>query len=326
MIKPKKKTILIIAITAVFLTAVGIFYGIKFQGEKEAKQVSDKTITFINENLLSEGTVATFVSMVEESGIYKLKVKVGTQEPEVYITKNGKLLFIQGAIDMSPATTTEDQTGQGATEKATCETLTKTEKPLLAAFVVSACPYGLQMQRILAEIVKNIPSLATAIKVEYIGAIVNNKITAMHGDAEAQENLRQICIREEQASKYWDYVGCYIKAGDSAGCLTTSDVNKTKLNTCMTDATKGIEYAKADFVLSDQYGVTGSPTLVLNGKTVSEFDFGGRTAEAIKTMICCGAQTEPDACSQALTTDSAAASFSEAYTSSGTSDNSASCQ
>jgi len=41
---------------------------------------------------------------------------------------------------------------------------------------------------------------------------VNNTIKSMHGAAEAQENLRQICIREEQSGKYWDYVRCYIEA------------------------------------------------------------------------------------------------------------------
>ncbi len=326
MIKLKKKWLPVAVIVVIVLIGAGVFYGMKLQGEKLAKQVADKTITFINENLLAQGTTASLVSILEENGIYKLTVKVGDQEPEVYVTKNGKLLFVQGVIDMSPATTTPEQTsGNSTTEKATCETLPKAQKPVLEAFVVSGCPYGLQMQRVLYEIVKNIPSLAADIKVEYIGAVESGKITSMHGDAEAQENLRQICLRQEQADKYWDYVGCYIKVGDSAGCLTTSGVNKAKLNTCMTDATKGIEYAKADFAKSGQYSVSGSPTLFLNGEKVDENDFGGRTAEAVKTLLCCGASQTPDVCSQSLTTDSAAASFSETYAGSGTSDNSASC-
>jgi hypothetical protein len=290
------------------------------------KQVSDKTVTFINENLIAEGMVASYVDITEESGVYKLKVKIGNEEPELYVTKDGKLLFIQGVVDTQPEdVSTNTEEGTKATAD-TCETLTKVEEPILEAFVVANCPYGLQMQRIMAEIVKNIPSLAANMRVEYIGAIVDNKITSMHGDVEAQENLRQICLREEQASKYWSYVDCYMQEGKSADCLTTAKIDGTKLNSCMTDTTKGIKYAQADFDLASQHSVTGSPTLFLNGKKVSEFDFGGRTAEAVKTIICCGAAETPDVCSQSLETSSSAVSFSKTYTNSDSASNAASCQ
>jgi hypothetical protein len=39
-------------------------------------------------------------------------------------------------------------------------------------------------------------------KARYIGTVSGTTITAMHGEAEAKENLRQICIREEQSTKY----------------------------------------------------------------------------------------------------------------------------
>ena len=326
--KLNKTTVLVIVIAVVILAAGGIYYGMQLNEKKSSKQVADKTIEFINSNLLQPGTTASLTSMTEENGLYELKIKVGTAEPEVYVTKNGKLLFIQGVIDMSPASTstsTANQTQNNNTPKDTCETLTKAKNPALEAFVVSSCPFGLQMQRVLSEIVKNIPSLASDIKVEYIGAVTDNKITSMHGDAEAQENLRQICIREEQASKYWNYVGCYIKAGDSASCLTSSGVDKTKLNSCVSDSSKGLKYAQADFAGAAQYGVSGSPTLILNGKKVSEFDFGGRTAQAVKTLLCCGAQTQPGVCSQTLSTTSAATSFSTTYSGTAASNNSASC-
>lgn len=191
---------------------------------------------------------------------------------------------------------------------------------------MSQCPYGVQMQRILSEVVKNIPSLATDIKVEYIGAVEEGKITSMHGDAEAQENLRQICIREEQADKYWNYIACHIKKGDVESCLASANVNTTQLNTCLTDAAKGLKYAAADFNSQDEYNVSGSPTLFLNGEKVSEFDFGGRTAEALKTLLCCGFNSTPDLCSQKLTEDSAATGFSETYAGSGSSSGSGGCE
>jgi len=208
---------------------------------------------------------------------------------------------------------------------------TKAEKPALEAFVVSSCPYGLQMQRVLSEIIKNSPSFADNVKVEYIGAIQNGKITSMHGDNEAQENLRQICIRQEQPAKYWDYVSCYIKAGDSVSCLTSAGIDQAKLNSCTTDPNKGLAYAQADFTEGAKYNVGGSPTLIINGVDYNtpqlpiEFAFGGRTAEAVKNIVCCGSAQAPGFCSQTLSTTSAATSFSQDYAGTAASNNAASC-
>ncbi len=197
--------------------------------------------------------------------------------------------------------------------------LLRLDKPLLEAFVVSKCPFGLQMQRILNEIVKNIPELAQYIKVEYMGEIVNGKIDAMHGEEEAQENLRQICIREEQSDKYWPYIDCHIKEGKVEECLSLAKVDTTKLTSCMNDAKKGLAYAQKDFDRQNTFNVTGSPTLILNEEGVSEMGFGGRTAEAVKTVLCCGFKNKPSFCDKALTTEQAATSFSPTYSSNNTS-------
>lgn len=201
-------------------------------------------------------------------------------------------------------------------KKSTCENIKKVEKPVLEAFVVSKCPYGLQMQRVLNEIIKNIPALANDIRVEYMGSIENGKITSMHGDEEAQENLRQICLREEQSDKYWKYIDCHIKKGDVENCVAEDGIDKNKLDSCLKEDSRGLKYAKEDFDLEKKYNVTGSPTLILNEEKVSESDFGGRTAEAVKTLLCCGFQTTPSACSQKLTENQAATGFSETYSSS----------
>ena len=289
-----------------------------------AQEAADKVVDYINKNLLKPGTTATFVSVSEESSLYKIKVKVETAEYDFYATKDGKLSFMPNSSlnldeSLNTSTTEEEETPT----KATCESLKKADKALLEAFVVSKCPYGLQMQRILNEIVKNIPSLTENIKVRYIGAITEGKITSMHGDVEAQENLRQICIREEQSAKYWDYTACYMKKGETDNCLTSANIDKASLTSCMSDSSKGLKYAKEDFDLQNQLGVSGSPTLFLNGEKVSEFDFGGRTAEAVKTMLCCGFKAQLDICNNKLTEAQAAASLSETYSSSSGSGSSA---
>ncbi len=287
------------------------------------QKVADQGLKYINDVLLKGQSPASLVSVASESGLVKIKIKIGESEYDSYITKDGKFLF-PTAYNMSENNNTGEQGEQQQTAK-TCDDIKKSNKPVLEAYVVSQCPFGLQMQRVLADIVKNIPSMAENIKVRYMGAVSGNKITSMHGEEEADENLNQICIREEQASKYWNYVSCYMKKGDSAGCLTSTGIDKTKLNTCKTDPKKGVAYAKVDFDLNTKYGIEGSPTLVFGEEKVSEFDFGGRTSDGVKSLICCGFNSKPGSCSTQLNTKEAASSFSESYESTGGSTGDAGC-
>jgi len=289
-----------------------------------SKQVAENAVKYINDNNLAQST-ATLDSYSEESGLIKIKIKIGSSSFDSYITKDGKLLFPQ-VIDMKPAKPDNADTGSTETKSAD---IVKTDKPILDAFVVARCPYGLQMQRMMADAVKSSPTLADSLKVRYIGSVSGNTITSMHGDEEAQENLRQICIREEQSAKYWDYVACQMKTGDTKGCESSVGVNSTKLASCISDPSKGVAYAKVDFDMADKLNVSGSPTLILGDTQVSEFDFGGRTSDAVKSIVCAASTTQPSYCSTELNTADAATSFSETYSNpsaSGTASSDAGCE
>lgn len=192
-------------------------------------------------------------------------------------------------------------------------TVQKSDSPILEAYVVARCPYGLQMQRAMVDAVKNIPALAQYLKVRYIGSVSGNTITSMHGSAEATENLRQICIREEQPAKYWNYTACQMKKGDTAGCESSTGVDSAKLSACISDPSRGVAYAQKDFTLNGQYNIQGSPTLILNGAQVSESNYESRSSDGVKKIVCSGFNSQPSFCSTKLNTVQATASFSETY-------------
>lgn len=295
-------------------------------------QIAKKAIDYINSNQLSQ-TPASLVSATEESGLVKIKIKIGTDQFDSWVTKDGKLLFPK-AIDMTPAkaaaasNSNANSNASAKTPAQAASEIKKTDKPMLEAFVVSSCPFGLQMQRIIADAVKNVPALASNVTIKYIGNVNSDgkTVDSMHGPEEGAENLRQICIRDEQPAKYYNYISCYMKKttatassgmplGDSPSCQASTGVDTAKLNACVSDPTRGLAYAKKDFDASDKYSVSGSPTLILNGASVSEFDFGGRTSDAVKSIVCAGFTTKPSFCSKTLNTASAAASFSATYAS-----------
>ena len=97
----KSKTIVIAVLVLVIAGGFSIFWQTK-QGKidlptlsigSRADKLGAEAIDFINKNLLSPGTTATLVSIASEGSVYKIKIKVGGEEPDVYVSKDGRFLF-----------------------------------------------------------------------------------------------------------------------------------------------------------------------------------------------------------------------------------------
>lgn len=327
----RNKILIGIAIIAIIVTGVliyaksngGLSFSSLFGGNDKA--LGEKVVKYINDNGLA-GSTASLVSVSRAEGLIKVKIKISGTEYDSYVTTNGNLFFPQG-YELNPkedknATSTPDAT-VGQTAEEILASIKKSDKPMLEAFIVSRCPFGLQMQRMMADAIEKAPALAQSVKAVYIGNVSadGKTIEAMHGAEEAKENLRQICIREEQPTKYWPYVACQMKAtGTETSCEKSTGVNSTMLNTCISTPSKGVAYAKKDFDAANALGATASPTLALNGAVVEEFTadnspvFGSsRSSDEVKTAICKASTTEPSFCTQTLNTAQAATSFSATY-------------
>lgn len=227
-----------------------------------------KTIPEIVQKLAGNATMKDVTNLKKESGLYSFdlnfEVNGEVQKYTSYMTRDGKIFFISGikVADINKPAAEEKP-------KMFCTDVNKAEKPKLTAFVVANCPFGLQMQRVIKKAIDEEKNLLDVIDVKYIGAITDGKITSMHGDEEAQENLRQICIREEQMELYWPYVSCYMKKqGESTNCLASSRVNTSSVNACMKDAKSGLAFAQKDFDLANAYKIGSSPTLLVNDKQI----------------------------------------------------------
>ncbi len=253
-------------------------------------------------------------SAKETNGLVEFELVVNNQKYTSYISRDGKILFTSG-VKMEDVEKAQGAASSASTKALTCNDVNKSDKPNLTAFIVADCPFGVQMQRVFKKSLAELPELSSYLKVRYIGSIEDGKITSMHdqapGGKEAMENLRQICIREEQSNLYWPYVSCYMQEGKTESCLDTVGADKTNLTSCMTDPARGNAYAQKDFDLANKYKVTGSPTLLANEKQiVSEFDFGGRVPNAIKQLLCCASSDKPGFCETEISKSDVAVSFS----------------
>jgi len=311
---PKKFNVVGIVLGVLLIGALGIVGFMKMDRDQKI-QAQTKLIPEIVQKLDPSVKVKEVTGLKIQSGLYMFDLKLDVQGKEQkftsYMTKDGKYFFTGGIVvsdlDKKPAAAGADST---PAKMVSCDEMKKVDAPKLTAFVVADCPYGLQMQRLMNVAASENPELGKYFDVKYIGSVENGKITSMHGEKEAQENLRQICIREEQKSLYWPYVSCYMKEGKSEACLTETNVNQTQLNTCVSDAQKGLAYAQKDFDLANANKVSGSPTLFMNDSVVSEFDYGGRNADSLKQLICCGSSSKPGFCDKQMSKDEVAVSYS----------------
>ncbi len=258
------------------------------------------------------------VSKIEETNpdLYTLYITLykgdeELQSTSVSVSKNGKYI-IQYDID-DAIKTMEDllnqQQKQKEEEKATVK---KADKPEIELFVMSYCPYGLQMEKAILPVLEKLKD-----KIDFKLRFVNY---AMHGEKEVWENTRQYCIQKQEPDKLYQYLTCFAANGDSNTCLTQSNLNKTQIDKCMEEADKEFKLQKAidsgdrfpeiliDDALNKKYDVRGSPTLIINGSVVNV----KRTPQNIAEFICSSFTNQPEECSASFSNSAPSPGFGTA--------------
>jgi thiol-disulfide isomerase/thioredoxin len=145
-----KKIIPIAVIVAGVIIAGAVIYvnNSKCPGSTEggevlsSKEVEEKVMNFINQNILQGRAVASLIETTEENGLYKIKFAIEGQEIESYATPNGELFFPEG-INMAefqpPAVQTNYTIGDfSVSEDEVCK---ENGKPVVYFFGSEGCPH-----------------------------------------------------------------------------------------------------------------------------------------------------------------------------------------
>src|SRR5207237_387072 len=127
--------------------------------------IAKQSVDYLNKSVLQQGQTAELVSASEESGVIKLKIKIGDKTYDSYATKDGKLLFPE-AFTIDAKATAQNTSSQ--TAQVTPDTVAKVDKTSLDVFVAADCPFGLQADRAIVEAVKTAPALADSVKIRFI--------------------------------------------------------------------------------------------------------------------------------------------------------------
>lgn len=282
----------------VLFVAATLTHGFSGVTGMSAATAGETAIDFLNTYLLPPGTEASLIDVKQVSGVYGLTLNISGQEYESYITKDGNLFFISG-IDLTQIQQ-KSGTNTETTPSSTSFDAPDSETPKVQLFVMSFCPYGQQAEKNIASVIE---LLSNSIEFEphFIVNVLNDTVSSLHGSKEANEDMRQACIWKYYPENFWDYV-LYVdeniplnnidekwtEAADAAG------IDADEIEKCVED--EGLDLLKAEDELSSELGVTGSPTLIINGEKYR----GQRTPDAYKQAICSAFETQPDACSETL--------------------------
>jgi protein-disulfide isomerase len=286
--------ILLILIIALFFTGKISITG-KFALTKE--QVGEKAINYINKRWPSAS--AKLISVEDEGEIYKVLTSSQGQQIPVYVTKDGKYLILPGGIiDMTQEIQTEEQREEQ-------QEVPKSDKPEVHVFVMSFCPYGLQFLKAYVQVMELLKNKAD-LQVNFVDYI-------MHGERELHGNNFLYCVQKVEKEKFTKYLRCFVESGDYEKCLDSAEVDKIKVENCISTIDKQFNLTNlfndqstwlngrfpkypVEEDLNSKYNVQGSPTFVVNGKVISV----QRSAEAVKQAICSAFNSPPEECNQKL--------------------------
>ncbi len=217
------------------------------------------------------------------------------------LTKNS--VICDQAQKLGNASANPSQPEPGATN------VPKTDKPAVELFVMSFCPYGVQAEDAMKPVVDLLGGKAD-IKVKFIasvGGTTPDTVQSLHGPPEAMEDLRQVCIRQNyDYAKFWTYVSeidanCYSIYRDAAqmdacwkAAALKAGIDAAAVDSCVNASS--VNLIKADEATANGYGVSGSPTLIINGVKVQP----SRTPEGYKQAVCSAFTTPPAECQQVL--------------------------
>lgn len=281
------------------------------------EEAKAKVEEFINTTLMQPGKKAAVKEVVEEGGLYKMMVDIGTgADIESYASLDGTKFFPQAMeIKKSEEPAKQADADSAANSQPPAASVSvKSDKPVVEVFVMSHCPYGTQIEKGILPVLN-----ALGDKIDFELKFCDY---AMHGEVELNEQLREYCIQKQEPEKLIKYLTCFLKDGKHEPCLVEAGINNTKLQACVKDTDQqykvtekfndkstwsggkypAFDVNKAD---TDKYGISGSPGLVINGQKIQS----NRDSASLLNVVCSAFNNKPAECDASLSTATPSAGF-----------------
>ena len=254
-----------------------------FQGSGTSIKPDDakaQALTFINNNLLRAGTVATINSIEEENGLFKMALVVEGQEFDSYMTKDGKLLF-PSAVDMTaqievpaqptqptPATPPGEQTNVDVRDLIDDDAVKgDANAPVtIIEFSDYECPFCARFVRDTLGLIDE-----QYIKTGKVKLVFRDFPLSFHAQAQKSAEAAE-CAGEQ--GKYFEMHDILFEKGVNGGVSSFKQyakdigLNSATFDTCLDSGSMAQEVQK-DMRDGQAAGITGTPGFIINGQKVS---------------------------------------------------------
>ena len=162
------------------------------------------------------------------------------------------------------------------------------QKAALELYAMSLCPYAVQAENTLARLSNELGD-GIDFRISFIGrAAGQNEFQSLHGQAEIDEDIRQLCVQKYSPERLFAYLGCV--NGDIGNaetnwlrCAGTSGIDIPTIRRCFT-GTDGKRLLVNSFQASQKMGARGSPTIRINNALYS----GKTDYLSLKAELCKG--------------------------------------
>ncbi|MBU2634064.1 MAG: DsbA family protein [Nanoarchaeota archaeon] len=247
------------------LLIVSLFWG---GVNAKSSNAVEEAVDFINNNLLSGGVEASLVEVKEVSGLYQIKIDVGGQEIDSYVTKDGSLLFPQGInIDgTSIPDTQNNQPNINVVEVSVDDDpfIGPEDAPvIIVEFSDFQCPFCS----------KSVPTVKQILEEyeEEVKIVYRDFPLSFHQNAQKAAEAAE-CADDQ--GKFWEYHDVLFENQNALDVESLKEyavdlnLDGDEFDDCL-DSGKYEEEVKNDFQDGQSYGVSGTPAFFINGVSVS---------------------------------------------------------
>ncbi len=154
----------------------------------------------------------------------------------------------------------------------------------LDMFVMSQCPYGAQAMVAANEVVQHFGKDIT-LNVHFIGQMQGDTLTSMHGQAEVDEDIREICAATKYPKdhQFAKYLACRSKDYRNASwqpCAKEAGMDEKLIQKCFDG--EGKDLLKKSFQFAESLKIGASPTFLSNNRR----EFNAVDAASLQKQFC----------------------------------------
>ncbi len=172
------------------------------------------------------------------------------------------------------------------------------EKASLQFYVMSQCPYGIQVVNAIAPVLEKLKGYVD-FSLNYIASEKQNGFASLHGNNEVNGDIVQLCAAKYNPDSYLNMIVCQNKNPSGIpdnweSCAKENNMDVENIKSCYSGE-EGKQLLRQSIAESKKANAQGSPTIYINGKLYT----GGRSPDDFLRALCKTSSlnaSKPEAC------------------------------